>query len=377
MQIGVPKEVKKGENCVGLTPSSVKALTNVEHSVYVESDAGLICGYPNQLYIDAGAKIVNSAEEIYQKTELIVKVKEPQPGEYELLKPKQILMSHLYLAHEKELANVLLHKNITALAYESFKTDNDTFPLLEPIEEIVGKVSVQIGARYLESTPEISVSRGVVMGGIVGVYPARVCIIGAGTIGVNAAKVACGAGASVCMLDTDLNKLKTVTNLFNGKVHTLYANEHNIFKSVEEADLLICAMNSGNVKSEILVTEKMIKKMKNGSVIIDTGLEQGSIVETMDKITDYTNPIYMKHNVIHYSVVNIPSMVARTSTIAMNNAIIPYVLDIANAGNFTNLVKSKTELRNSITTYKGDLTDACVAKALGLKYTELSLLIGF
>ncbi len=375
MLIGIPKEIKTNENRVGLTPSLVKSLIDLGHVVFVEKNAGLICGYTDEKYIKAGATILETAAEVYASSDMIVKIAAPQPAEYDFLKPKQILCSYLYLAHNKDLAAILLKKEITSIAYESVKKDNGIFPLLEPVYEIIGKLSVQLGARYLEYSPNFE-GRGILLGGLVGIYPAHVCIIGADTIGFNAAKTAADSGACVCVLDFDLKKLKNISNRLSNSVKTLYANTQNIERSIAEADLLICAINSGNKKSQILVTEKIVKSMKKGAVIIDTELEHGSIVETMKKIKEAENPIIVKHGVLHYSSIDIQNLVARTASIALNNALFEYLPFIADKKALSNNLKQKNDLRKGVTTYKGDLTDRCVADELNFKFTEISLLIG-
>ena len=304
---------------------------------------------------------------------MIIKVKEPQQSEYSLLKKGQLLFTYLHLAVEPKLAEALLKKKVNGIAYETIQTASGELPLLTPMSEIAGRMSVQIGASFLEKPHG---GRGVLLGGVPGVMPADVVIIGGGIVGLNAAKIAFGMGANVTVLDLNLNRLRYFDDIFHGKIKTLMSNASNLELCTSYADLLIGAVLIPGAKAPHLITKNMVKKMKKGSVIVDVAIDQGGIVETMDKITTHENPIFEKHGVIHYSVANIPGAVARTSTIALTNATLPYALKLANMG-FVKAVKSCEELSKGVNTCQGQIVSKPVAEALGIKHTELSMLIGF
>ncbi len=373
MIIGVPKEVKNGETRVSLIPSSVKTLVENDNVVYVEKDAGEKIGFSDSQYEEAGAKILDTAAEIYSKSEIIVKVKEIQKEEYSLLKNGQTIFTYFHLAVEPDLIDVLLKKKITAIAYETIQMPDGKLPLLVPMSEIAGKMSIQVGARLLENRYG---GVGKLLGGVPGVHPAEVLIVGAGVVGINAAKIAVGMGASVVMLDVCPEKLSTVDQIFNGRVCTAISNKYNLEKFIEKADLVIGAVLIPARKAPSIITEEMIKKMKKGSAIVDVSIDQGGIVETIAEATSIDEPVFEKHGVIHYAVPNIPSMVGRTATISLNNYTMPYVLKLASKG-FIAAVKSTPELYKGINTYQGKLTNPDVAKSSGYPYSELSMLIGF
>lgn len=373
MIIGIPKEIKSNENRVAITPSGVHELAKNSHKVIIQKNAGLNSGFTDEEYIEQGAKIVETIEEVYAKSDIIVKVKEPQPYEYELLKENQTLFTYLHLAVEKELTKVLLNKKITAIAYETIQTTDGQLPLLIPMSEVAGKMSVQIAANILEKHNGGS---GVLLGGIAGVAPGKVVIIGAGVVGINAAKIAVGLGADVRMLDIDLNRLRHVENIFGSQIKTYMSNSYNLSNQATQADALIGAVLIPGKKAPHLIDENIVKKMKKGSVIVDVAIDQGGIVETIDRITTHSNPTYEKHGVVHYSVANIPGAVARTSTIGLTNATQPYLLHLANKGP-VEAVKAFSELAKGVNTYAGKLTNKAVAESLNLKYSELSMLIGF
>jgi len=374
MLIGVPKEIKNNENRVALIPENVKAFLDKGHTIFVEKNAGVGSGFLDEDYVDAGAVILNTAREVYEKSQMIIKVKEPQPSEYEFLREDLVLFTYLHLANEPELTKVLLSKKVKSIAYETVQKDNGHLPLLTPMSEIAGKMAVQIGAKLLEKYNDNGA--GILMGGVPGVAPAEVVIIGGGTVGTNAAKLALGMGANVTILNNELERLRYLADIFQGKVKTIISNIHNIEKYVASADLVIGAALVPGAKAPTLVTEDTVKKMKKNSVIVDVAIDQGGIFETIDKITTHENPTYVKHGVIHYAVANIPGAVPRTATLALTNATIPYALQIANLG-FTNAVKSCEELLKGVATYKGKLVSQGVADALGLESKEISALIGF
>lgn len=373
MIIGIPKEIKSNENRVAITPSGVHDLVKNSHKVLIQKSAGINSGFTDEEYIEQGAKIVLTIEEVYAKSDVIVKVKEPQPSEYALLREGQTLFTYLHLAVDEELTKVLLNKKITAIAYETIQTADGQLPLLVPMSEVAGKMSVQIAANILEKHNGGS---GVLLGGIAGVSPGKVVIIGAGIVGINAAKIAVGLGADVRILDIDLNKLRHVENIFGSKIKTYMSNYYNLVNQAIQADALIGAVLIPGKKAPHLIDESTVKKMRKGSVIVDVAIDQGGIVETIDRITTHGNPTFEKYGVIHYSVANIPGAVARTSTIGLTNATQTYLLHIANMGT-VEAVKAFPELAKGVNTYTGKLTNEAVAESLGLHYSELSMLIGF
>lgn len=373
MIIGVPKEIKNWENRVSLTPSGAKTLIDNGHDVLVQTLAGVGSGFEDDEYSAVGAKILPSIEDVYKLSDMIIKVKEPQPSEYSLLKKGQLLFTYLHLAVEPKLADALVKKKVNAIAYETIQTASSELPLLTPMSEIAGRMSVQIGASFLEKPHG---GRGVLLGGVPGVMPADVVIIGGGVVGLNAAKIAFGMGANVTILDLSLSRLRYIDDIFHGKIKTLISNASNLELCTSYADLLIGAVLIPGAKAPHLVTKSMVKKMKKGAVIVDVAIDQGGIVETIDKVTTHENPTYEKYGVVHYSVANIPGAVARTSTLALTNATLPYALKIANEG-FVKAVKSCPELTKGVNVCQGKIVSKPVADALGVENTELSLLIGF
>lgn len=373
MIIGVPKEIKNGEKRVSLIPSSVKELVKNGHTVYVEKNAGSAIGFEDSLYEAVGAKILDNSAEIYSKSEIIVKVKEPQTEEFALFKTGQTIITYFHLAVEPELLEVLIKKKITAIAYETIELPDGSLPLLRPMSEIAGKMSVQIGAQYLQIGEN---SYGTLLGGVAGVMPAEVVVVGAGVVGLNAARVASGMGAHVTLLDICPKKLAHAEEVFHGTVATAMSNEYNLKKLIKEADLVISGVLLHSKKAPKLITEEMVKSMKKGAVIADVSIDQGGIFETIDSPTSIDDPIFEKYGVIHYAVPNIPGLVARTASISLNNHILPYVLKFANKG-FIAAVKSTPELYKGVNTYQGKLTNPEVAKIFGYPFSELSMLIGF
>lgn len=373
MKIGVPKEIKIKEDRVAITPQGVNLLSKLGHSIFIEKSAGIGSGFSDEEYVDAGAAIYNSAEEVYDKAEIIVKVKEPQPSEYRFLKKNQILFTYLHLAIEKSLTKELVDKKVTSIAYETIQKKDGTLPLLVPMSEVAGKMSVQIAANLLENRNK---GAGILLGGIAGVPAGKVLIIGAGSVGKNAAKIAVGMGANVSILDVDTDKLRQIDAIFGSKVKTYVSNEMILKELVKDADALICAVLIPGHKAPILITEEMVKSMRKGSVIVDVSIDQGGIVETIDRITTIDNPSFEKYGVIHYSVANIPGSVARTSTIALTNETIKYLLNIVQNG-FVEAVKKDSALAQGVNTFNGRVTNKGVAEALNMEYTELPSLIGF
>lgn len=372
MVIGVPKEIKNNENRVAVTQAGVLDFVRAGHEVYVENNAGLRSGIANKEYIAAGAKIMDTGKEIFAVADMIMKVKEPLPEEYNLLQEGQILFTYLHLAPAPKLAKALVDKKVIAIAYETIELEDGFLPLLSPMSEVAGRMATQIGARFLEMHEG---GRGILLGGVPGVKPAEVVIIGGGIVGTNAAKMAVGFGASVTVLDKNPERLVYLDDLFDGRVTTLMSNYFNIAESVEKADLLIGAVLVAGAKTPTLVTEEMVKTMGKGTVIVDVAIDQGGSVETIDRITTHDNPIYEKYGVIHYAVANIPGAVPRTATLALTNITIDYALQIANKGYRTALLENPALLKG-LNVMNGAVTYKAVAEATGLPYCDpLTLLV--
>ena len=371
MKIGVPKEIKNNENRVALTPAGVHHLVEHGHEVMIEKGAGLGSGIWDDEYTTAGAASSTSADEVFEWAEMIMKVKEPIEEEYPRLKEGQILYTYLHLAPNQELTNLLIDKKITAIAYETVQLEDGSLPLLTPMSEVAGRMATQIGAYMLM---KYSGGAGVLLGGVPGVMPGEVVIIGGGVVGMNAAKMAVGLGAHVTILDISKRKLMHIDDVFGGRVATLYANPYNIAMSVERADLLVGAVLIPGAKAPKLVSETMVKSMKEGAVIVDVAIDQGGSIETIDRITTHDNPSYIKHGVVHYSVANMPGAVPRTSTFALTGVTLPYALDLANKG-FVQAMKEDASLARGVNIYKGHVTYAHVAEAFGYGYTPLEELL--
>jgi len=370
MKIGVPKEIKKDENRVGMTPDAAAAYVRAGHEVWVETGAGLGIGADDQEYRAAGARIAATAAEAWS-ADMIVKVKEPQPEEYEFFREGQIIFAYFHLAPLPELAKALLDRKVIAVAYETVQLDNGSLPLLTPMSEVAGRMSVQIGARFLEKPQG---GKGVLLGGVPGVEPAKVTIIGGGTVGTNAAKMAVGLGADVTILDIHPDRLRQLDDLFRGRVKTLMSNPHNIAEAVRRADLVIGAVLIPGARAPKLVTEQMVRQMSPGSVIVDVAIDQGGSIETANRTTTHENPVYEKFGVLHYAVPNIPGAVPRTSTLALSGASLPYGLDLAGKG-WKRAALENPALGRGINTAEGKVTHKAVAEALGFPYTELSQLL--
>ncbi len=363
MIIGVPGEVKKNENRVGITPAGVSALTNEGHKVLIEKDAGQGSGISDKKYIEAGAEILLTHEEVFAQAEMIIKVKEPLPEEYDLLKNGQILFTYLHLAAEENLTKKLIQNKVISIAYETVELEDGSLPLLAPMSEVAGRLATQEGAHFLE---KCSGGRGVLLGGIPGVPPAKVTIIGGGIVGMNAAKMARGLGADVTILDVDAAQMRYIDDVFNGTVKTKMSNKFNIYEEVVKSDLVIGAVLIHGAKAPNLVTEDMIKDMKEGAVIVDVAIDQGGCVETTYP-TYHDDPIFIKHGVVHYSVANMPGAVSRTSTYGLTNVTIPYAVNIANKG-YRRALLDDPALRKGLNVYDGKITYKAVAEAFDMKY---------
>lgn len=363
MIIGVPKEIKISENRVGLTEAGVKQLTKEGHTLLVEQDAGVGSGISNADYERAGAKIIPTKKEVYAKADMIVKVKEPLPDEYELMRENQILYTYLHLAAEPKLTRVLCERKVKAVAYETIQLPDGSLPLLTPMSEVAGRMATQIGAYYLQKDHG---GKGILLGGVTGVERGRVVIIGGGVVGVNAAKMAVGLGADVTILDVNRARLEYLDHIFQGRITTLYSNVQNIEKSVAGCDLLVGGVLITGHKAPTLVTRSMVQSMAPGSVVVDVAVDQGGCIETC-RPTSHTNPTYEVDGVIHYCVPNMPGVVARTSTYALTSATIKYASILAELGVEEAIAKDPC-LFKGLNVYGGHVTYEPVAKDLGLEY---------
>ena len=365
MYIGVPTEIKEMENRVGATPAGVAELVRNGHNVCIEKDAGHGSGFSNSEYENAGAKVVSAAD--VWSCEMVYKVKEPLQAEYRFFREDLLLFTYLHLAAEKELTRALIDSKTTSIAYETVQLSDSSLPLLTPMSEVAGRMSVQVGARFLEKPQG---GKGVLLGGVPGVEPGKVVIIGGGVVGVNAAKMAVGMGANVSILDLNADRMRYLDDIFNGRVELIMSNSYNIAKAVESADLLVGGVLIPGTKAPHLVTEEMVKTMKKGSVIVDVAIDQGGCIETIDRVTYHNNPTYVQHGVVHYSVGNMPGAVARTSTLALTNVTIPYAVQLANKG-WKNACNENIALGLGLNTYSGKVTCKGVSEAFGYDYFPL------
>jgi alanine dehydrogenase len=370
MRIGVPTEIKNNEYRVGMTPPGVRDLTSDGHTVYVQKGAGEGSGFADAEYEAAGAKILPTAAEVFGESDMIVKVKEPVEGDLKHLKDGQLLFTYLHLAPVPDLTKQLLDKKITGIAYETITGRGGSLPLLSPMSEVAGRMAVQVGAYFLQRP---NGGRGVLLGGVPGVLPADVAIIGGGIVGINSAKMAIGLGARVTILDTNIDRLRYLDDIFNGRVNTLASNKAHIEEAVRRADLLIGGDLIPGAAAPKLVTRAMIKEMKKGSVIVDVAIDQGGCVETAHPTT-HAEPTYVVDDVIHYCVANMPGAVPRTSTIALTNATLPYTRQLARLGAEA-AVRENAGLAEGVNVYKGKLTYQAVAEAQGREYTALNTLL--
>lgn len=370
MIIGVPKETKNNEHRVGMTPGSVVSYVQAGHQVLVESGAGEGIGFGDQDYEAAGARIVPTAAEAWA-AEMVVKVKEPIPEEFGYFREGLILFTYLHLAPEPELTKALVERGVTAIAYETIQLDDGRLPLLMPMSEVAGRMSIQIGAHFLEKAHG---GKGLLLGGVPGVEPGKVTVIGGGIVGTNAARMAVGLGAEVTIIDLSAERLRQIDEMFMGRVKTLISNPFNIAQAVQRADLLIGAVLIPGARAPRLVTEDMVKAMSPGSVIVDVAIDQGGSIATIDRITTHDQPVYEKHGVIHYAVANMPGAVARTSTIALTNVTTPYGLQIAGKG-ISQAALGNKALAKGINVMAGQVTYPAVAEAQGLKTADIFTLL--
>ena len=366
MRIGCPKEIKPQEGRVGLTPAGADALVRAGHQVFMEHNAGIDSSFSDEEYVSVGAQILATPAQVYQQADMIIKVKEPLAPEYELLREGQILFTYLHLAPDPGQTQALLRKKVTAIAYETVQLADGSLPLLAPMSEVAGRLSVQIGAHLLESNCG---GRGVLLGGVTGVERANVVIVGGGNVGLNAARAAIGFGANVTVLDVNAKRLAYLDDIFGGRAQTLLSNSYNIANAVKNADLVVgCVLIPGG-RTPKLVTEEMVQTMRPGTVLVDVAIDQGGSIETIDRITTHHDPYFVKHGVLHYSVANMPGAVPRTSTMALTGATLPYALKIANMGAEA-ACKADPALIKGLNTYNGHLTFKAVAEAQELEYTD-------
>ncbi len=363
MHIGVPTEIKNNEYRVGLVPSSVRELVHAGHRVFVQSNAGKEVGFSDDCYLQVGAHIVNTASEIFEKADFIVKVKEPQESELFLLRENQVLFTFLHLAPDPKQAQGLLTSGCVAIAYETVTDAAGGLPLLAPMSEVAGRMAIQVGAWALEKHQGGS---GVLLGGVPGVAPGKVTIIGGGVVGINAAKMAIGIGANVTIIDRDLKRLRELDLHFNNTIKTRYSTLENIESLVHQSDVVVGSVLIPGKTAPKLVLKSMLDGMRPGSVMVDVAIDQGGCFET-SKPTTHDNPIYDVNGIKHYCVANIPGAVARTSTLALNNATLPFVLEIANKG-YVQAVKDNPHLLNGLTVHKGNISHQGVAKGLNMNY---------
>jgi len=362
MLIGVPKEIKNNENRVGLTPGGVQMLVNRGHKVMVETKAGQGIGATDDQYIKAGAKMIDSAKEVWDKAEMIIKVKEPIQPEYALMKPGLILYTYLHLAAEPELTKQLVERKVSAVAYETIQLDDGTLPLLTPMSEVAGRMATQVGAHYLQKNEG---GKGILLSGVPGVRRGKVTIIGGGVSGTSAAVIAIGMGAQVTILDVNMHRLGYLDDIFKNSINTLYSNPVNIEKAVKEADLVIGTVLIAGAKAPKLVTREMVRQMEPNSVIVDVSIDQGGCIETI-KPTSHSDPIFREENVIHYGVTNMPGAVAQTSTYALTNRTLKYAMLLADHG-----IKSfgmDKALYKGVNVYNGKVAYKQVADDLGVPY---------
>jgi alanine dehydrogenase len=370
MIIGVPKEIKDNEARVGVTPAGVKALTEAGHKVLVETQAGALSGFPDEDYQNAGAEMVGEAAYVWGKSEMVVKVKEPIEREYLFFREGLVLFTYLHLAPLPVLTDKLLETKVIGIAYETVRDRQGTLPLLTPMSEVAGRMSVQVGATYLEKERG---GRGILLGGVPGVPPAHVTILGGGVVGTNAAKIALGFGAKVTLVDVNLNRLRELDDIFSGRLYTLASNSYNVAHATKEADLVIGAVLIPGATAPRIVTRTMVADMKKGAVIVDVAIDQGGCVETA-RPTSHSNPSYVVDGVVHYCVTNMPGAVPHTSTLALTNSTFPYLLRIANLG-AREALKQDAGLAEGLNTWMGTLTYRGVAESQQRQWTPAASLI--
>ncbi|UCE20177.1 MAG: alanine dehydrogenase [Gemmatimonadota bacterium] len=371
MIIGVPKEIKSNEDRIALLPVGVETFVKMGHSVLVEKNGGVGSGIEDEEYTKAGATLVGTPDEIFEKSDMIMKVKEPLAPEYTLLREGQVVFTYFHFAASEELTRAMMDAKIVAIAYETVQTADEKLPLLIPMSEVAGRMAIQQGAKYLEKRMG---GRGILLGGVPGVEPARVVILGGGVVGTNAAKMAAGLGANVAILDIDLERLRYLDDIMPGNVSTVMSNSYNIRNAISEADLLVGAVLIPGAKAPRLVTRDMLKLMKPRSVITDVAVDQGGCVETC-KPTTHEEPTYIVDDVLHYCVANMPGAVPRTSTLALTNATFPYAQEIVEKG-YEEAIRTNPEIAAGVNIIDGKITHPGVSEAFQLDYYPLEEVLG-
>ncbi|MEP0987315.1 alanine dehydrogenase [Ekhidna sp.] len=366
MIIGVPKEIKNNENRVAVTPSGVVEFTKRGHEVYIQTTAGDGSGFSDDQYVDAGAKILPSIEEVYGIAEMIIKVKEPIEPEYKLCKKDQLIFTYFHFASHEPLTKAMIESGAVCLAYETVERPDRSLPLLIPMSEVAGRMSVQEGAKYLEKPLK---GRGILLGGVPGVRPAKVMILGGGIVGTNAAKMAAGMGADVTILDLNLQRLRQLDDIMPANVNTFMSSEYNIRELISTHDLIIGAVLIPGAKAPNLITKDMLKEMQPGTVLVDVAVDQGGCIETC-KPTTHENPTYIIDDVVHYCVANMPGAVPYTSTLALTNATLPYAIQLANKG-WKQACKESKELKLGLNVINGEVVYKGVSEAFDMPYTEV------
>jgi len=367
MLIGVPKEIKNHEYRIGMTPAGVREVIAAGHQVMIQKDGGTAIGLTDDMYVAAGATIIDTAEEIFATAQMIIKVKEPQPNECKMLRSGQILFTYLHLAPDPEQTRLLVESDSVAIAYETVTDNNRGLPLLAPMSEVAGRMAIQAGAHALEKAQG---GLGTLLGGVPGVAPAKVVVIGGGVVGVNSARIALGMGADVTILDRSLTRLKELDALYGPALKTLYSNTETLESEVLAADLVVGAVLIPGAAAPKLVTRENLKSMKKGAVLVDVAIDQGGCFET-SRATTHQDPIYNEEGIIHYCVANMPGGVARTSTFALTNATLPFILNLANKG-YKKALADDAHLLNGLNVHRGDITFEAVANNLGYNYVTPS-----
>lgn len=365
MIIGIPKEIKKNEHRVAITPAGVGELKKCGHTVYIQSSAGLNSGFSDEEYSSEGAQLLKTAEEVYSKSEMIIKVKEPIEQEYQLIKKDQIVFTYFHFASSEVLTKAMIASGAICIAYETVEKTDKSLPLLIPMSEVAGRMSIQQGAKYLEKQYQ---GRGVLLGGVPGVPPANVLVLGGGIVGMNAAKMAAGLGANVTIMDVNMTRLRYLSDVLPANVTTIVSNSYNILKAAKEADLIIGAVLIPGAKAPILISKNMLKDLKPGTVLVDVAVDQGGCIETC-KPTTHDNPTYIIDDVVHYCVANMPGAVPYTSTIALTNLTLPYILQLAAKG-WKKACLENDELKKGLNIIQGKIVYEQVAQTFQLAYTK-------
>jgi alanine dehydrogenase len=366
MTIGIPSEVKNNENRVALTPAGTQELVKRGHAVFVQSNAGTASGFSDDAYAKAGAKMIDDAHELYSLTEMIIKVKEPVEQEYKLIKKDQLVFTYFHFASYEPLTKAMLSSGAICLAYETVERLDGSLPLLVPMSEVAGRMAIQEGAKYLEKPLK---GRGILLGGVPGVKPAKVLILGGGVVGTNAAKIAAGMGADVTIMDLNINRLRYLDDVMPKNVHTVVSNEYTIRELIKDSDLIIGGVLVPGAKAPKLITRDMLKDMRPGTVLVDVAVDQGGCIETC-RPTTHEDPTYIIDDVVHYCVANMPGAVPYTSTLALTNATLPYAIRLANQG-WKKACQESIELRNGLNIIHGEVVYKAVADAFNFPYSDV------